>query len=78
LGSNVKHSLQFKLIIAGAGKTTLLHHYMDEMPYHPYPMTIGIDFKSKQLFDDYVMMMWDTAGQQRYEKHVLVFFKIQI
>jgi len=62
----------YSVIIIGnsaVGKTSLMIKFADNVYKDSYKATIGIDFKSKKIkVNDLVikLQVWDTAGQERY------------
>ena len=62
----------YKIIIigeSGIGKSSLLLQYVDNTFSEQHNMTIGVDFKFKQIKidDKYISLnIWDTAGQERF------------
>ena len=64
----------------GVGKTTLLHQYLERRFTPNVASTIGSNFFSKYLKvpninDNFVLQIWDLAGQQRYKWVRYVFYK---
>lgn len=69
-----------KVIVIGdstVGKTALLLKYVEGV-YTSTTMTIGIDFKNKNINidgNDIKMQLWDTAGQERFKTISVSYFR---
>ncbi|KAH9496652.1 WD40 repeat protein [Bulinus truncatus] len=63
---------------SGVGKTSLLMQYTDGVFIEEHVVTIGVDFRMKQLIkDEYLatLQLWDTAGQDRFRSIVSSFYR---
>ncbi len=66
------HDYLFKVIICGdggVGKTTLLNRYVSGLFNEDSKMTIGVDFRMKQLKVNekiVTLQIWDFAGEERF------------
>ena len=62
----------FKILLigdSGVGKTSLIMRYTKNLFNEDYLNSIGVDFKSKDLFIEekkIKLQIWDTAGQERF------------
>lgn len=82
---NSKHF--FKIIIIGdasVGKSSLLSRYIDNTFETDYILTIGVDFKFKDVkvkaedsntYHNVRLQIWDTAGQEKFRSMTHVYFK---
>ena len=62
------------------GKSTMLHMLMNKTWNCDAPMTIGVDFSSKNIFlmkydQEIKMRIWDTAGQEKYRSMILSYIR---
>ncbi len=63
---------RFKILAGGAGgvgKTTLLHRYVHNVFKTDTSMTVGVSFKTKDIFRNgqkIVLALWDLGGQERF------------
>lgn len=63
---------------ANIGKTSLFQRYVYDKFTSHYKATIGADFLTKELVANeniYVLQLWDTPGQARFESLGLAFYK---
>ena len=62
----------FKILLigdSGVGKTSLIMRYTKNLFNEDYLNSIGVDFKSKDLYIEekkIKLQIWDTAGQERF------------
>jgi len=70
-----------KFLIIGdelVGKSNLLSHYMDDQFKPEYQLTIGVEFRAKNIEirnTIYRIQIWDTAGKENFRGITRVYFK---
>jgi len=76
-----EYDFLFKFIILGddgSGKSSLLTRYTDSSFFSSTLVTLGIDFKIRNLTlngKHVKMQIWDTAGQERYRGIVIPYYR---
>ena len=73
---------EFKIILLGdvaVGKTSLINKFVFNKFQNSYNATMGIEFKSKELYIDSTcyakLKIWDTCGQERFRAITRQYFK---
>ena len=76
-----KSSSQIKIIVVGSmdvGKTSLIEHYQTGKFLSEIPSTCGSSFSQiKKVIKGkkYILNLWDTAGQEKYDSLIKIFAK---
>ncbi|EEB18186.1 GTP-binding nuclear protein RAN1, putative [Pediculus humanus corporis] len=63
---------------SGVGKSSLLLRFIDDKFDPDQPLTIGVDFKTKEMTVDgnrVKLALWDTAGQERFRTLIPSYYR---
>tara|TARA_B110000285_G_scaffold8687_2_gene8861 strand:+ start:1068 stop:1631 length:564 start_codon:yes stop_codon:yes gene_type:complete len=65
----MKHQMSKVVIIGkyGSGKTSILNRYVSDKFDNIVPVTIGVEFTHKEHNEYTKLVLWDTAGQDRFQ-----------
>lgn len=75
-------SYKLKMILIGAGavgKTSLVHRFINEEFQANYELTVGVDFKTKDVEvesgETATLSIWDVGGQKRFKSIRTTFYR---
>ncbi|MGV9173557.1 MAG: Rab family GTPase, partial [Promethearchaeia archaeon] len=75
-------SYKLKMILIGAGavgKTSLVHRFINDEFQTNYELTVGVDFKTKDVELDsrepVTLSIWDVGGQKRFSSIRTTFYR---
>ena len=60
---------------AGAGKSCIIHRFIFNMFNEFANATIGAQFLTKEINNDYKLDIWDTAGQERFRSLIPMYLR---
>eukprot|EP01119_Soliformovum_irregulare_P009146 TRINITY_DN22308_c0_g1_i1.p1 TRINITY_DN22308_c0_g1~~TRINITY_DN22308_c0_g1_i1.p1 ORF type:complete len:202 (-),score=37.38 TRINITY_DN22308_c0_g1_i1:89-694(-) len=75
------HDYIFKILLvgdSGTGKSSLMERYCDDSFSENFRVTIGVDFKFKEMRQDdkdIKLQIWDTAGHEKFRTITSSFYR---